>query len=225
MVSLSKIQLIVRCKMIVHCGSSFDLDQGLPTAGATHSAQLEQCSPMPVRFNAFEIVRCPLDAMARAHASQLEICDCLERIADGLPSDVDRDLCGTVIESLRIDLPIHHRDEEEGLFPLLEERAEPQDNITDVLARLALEHATDESFADELLDSLEALSRGEIPANPDMLGYMLRGFFESYRRHIYWENAIVLPLAQLRLGQSDLVTLSERMAKHRAETLGQAYSH
>jgi hemerythrin-like domain-containing protein len=172
---------------------------------------------MPVRFNAFATIQSPLDAMARDHASQLGICDCLEKIADSLPDEVDRDLCGTVIKSLKVDLPVHHRDEEEGLFPLLEQRAEPQDNITDVLARLALEHATDESFADELLDSLEALSRGEAPQNPDMLGYMLRGFFESYRRHIFWENTIVLPLAQQRLGQSDLDILSERMARHRSQ--------
>jgi hemerythrin-like domain-containing protein len=173
---------------------------------------------MPDRFNAVETIESPLDAMARDHESQLDICNCLEKIADGLPGDVDRELCGTVIKSLKIDLPIHHRDEEEGLFPLLEERAEPQDNITDVLARLALEHATDESFADELLDGLEALSRGEKPRNPDMLGYMLRGFFESYRRHIYWENAIVLPLAQQRLGQAELDILRKRMTSYRSET-------
>lgn len=171
---------------------------------------------MPVRFKGPKTIPNPLETMVRDHESQLGICNCLEKIADGLPGDVDRELCGTVIESLKIDLPIHHRDEEEGLFPLLEKRAEPQDNITDVLARLALEHATDESFADELLDSLEALFRGETPQNPDMLGYMLRGFFESYRRHIYWENTIVLPLAQLRLSSPDLATLGKRMARHRS---------
>jgi hemerythrin-like domain-containing protein len=167
---------------------------------------------MPLRFDEFETPPGPLEAMARDHQDQLVLCDCLEKIADGLPDDVDRDLCGTVIKILTIDLPIHHRDEEEGLFPLLEERAEPQDNITEVLARLALEHATDESFADELLDSLKALARGEPPRNPDMLGYMLRGFFECYRRHIYWENAVVLPLARLRLSQTELGILEKRMS-------------
>lgn len=173
--------------------------------------------PMRVRIDALEILQSPLDAMARDHESQLGICDCLEKIADGLPADVDRNLCSAVIRSLRVDLPVHHRNEEEGLFPLLEMHAKPQDNITDVLARLALEHATDESYAAELLDSLESLARGEPPQNPNMLGYMLRGFFESYRRHIYWENTIVLPLAQLRLSQSDLDILSERMARYRTE--------
>jgi hemerythrin-like domain-containing protein len=202
--------------MAVHRAASFDLNQGRSGPAATDSAYLEQSMHMPVRFKGPKTIPNPLETMVRDHESQLGICNCLEKIADGLPGDVDRELCGTVIESLKIDLPIHHRDEEEGLFPLLEKRAEPQDNITDVLARLALEHATDESFADELLDSLEALFRGETPQNPDMLGYMLRGFFESYRRHIYWENTIVLPLAQLRLSSPDLATLGKRMARHRS---------
>jgi hemerythrin-like domain-containing protein len=171
---------------------------------------------MPLRFDKSEILSGPLEIMARDHQDQLVLCDCLEKIADSLPYDVDRGLCGSVIKSLKIDLPIHHRDEEEGLFPLLEEHAEPQDNIADVLARLAMEHATDESFADELLDNLEVLRRGEPPGNPDMLGYMLRAFFESYRRHIYWENAVVLPLAQLRLSHPELSILAGCMVKNRS---------
>src|SRR5205823_7514301 len=89
------------------------------------------------------------------------------------------------------------------------------DNIHDILARLALEHATDESFATELLESLETLSNGERVKNPDMVGYMLRSFFESYRRHIHWENAVVLPLARARLTQEDIEELGTAMSRHR----------
>jgi hemerythrin-like domain-containing protein len=90
----------------------------------------------------------------------------------------------------------------------------PADNIHDILARLALEHATDESFASELLESLESLSEGKKLKNPDMVGYMLRSFFECYRRHIQWENAIVLPLARARLTCEDLRELSQAMSVH-----------
>jgi hemerythrin-like domain-containing protein len=110
---------------------------------------------------------------------------------------------------------VHHRDEELGLFPLIEKRALPSDNIHDILARLALEHATDESFASELLESLEGLREGRKIKNPDMVGYMLRSFFESYRRHILWENAIVLPLARARLTPEDLKELNSAMVRHR----------
>ncbi len=159
--------------------------------------------------------RSPVDLIEHEHLIQAQICHSLERIADDLPDNVDRELCRKVIDSLQFEMPIHHRDEELGLFPLIERRALPEDNIHDILARLALEHATDESFAGELLESLEGLSEGKRLKNPDMVGYMLRSFFESYRRHIAWENAIVLPLARARLTQEDLAELSKAMASHR----------
>jgi hemerythrin-like domain-containing protein len=65
------------------------------------------------------------------------------------------------------------------------------------------------------LESLDALSRGARLKNPDMVGYMLRSFFESYRRHIHWENAVVLPLARSRLSAEDLLRLEEAMNENR----------
>lgn len=159
--------------------------------------------------------RSPLDLIEQEHLVQAQLCDSLERIADGLPDNVDRMLCRKVIHSLQFEVPLHHRDEELGLFPLIEKRAVPDDNIQDILARLALEHATDECFAGELLESLESLSEGRKLKNPDMVGYMLRSFFESYRRHIHWENAIVLPLARARLTRDDLNELGQAMIGHR----------
>ena len=158
----------------------------------------------------------PLDAIETAHRVHAQICDVLEAIADGLPDDVDCRLAINALDSLRFELPLHHIDEEEGLFPLLERRAKPKDNITDVLARLALEHATDESFAEELDDSLDVLSHGGRVDNPNMVGYMLRGFFENYRRHLHWENTLVLPLARKRLLKEDLRQLHEILVANRA---------
>jgi hemerythrin-like domain-containing protein len=100
---------------------------------------------------------------------QAQLCDSLERIADDLPDNVDRRLCRKVIDTLQFEMPLHHRDEELGLFPLIEKRALPNDNIHDILACHALEHATDESFADELLESLEGLSEGRKLKNPTWL--------------------------------------------------------
>jgi hemerythrin-like domain-containing protein len=159
--------------------------------------------------------RNPLDLIEHEHLVQAQLCDSLERIADDLPDNVDRRLCMKVIDTLQFEMPLHHRDEELGLFPLIEKRALPDDNIHDILARLALEHATDESFAEELLESLEGLGEGKKLKNPNMVGYMLRSFFECYRRHILWENAIVLPLARARLTAADLEELDRAMAGHR----------
>ena len=165
------------------------------------------------------LARNPLDMIASAHAVQVQMCDAMERIADGLPDEVDRRLCAQVASCLQFDLPLHHHDEEEGLFPLLRQRAMPEDGLDQILERLAQEHSSDNDFASEIAEALETLSQGGRPANPEMLGYMLRGFFERYRRHVHWENTLVMPLARLRLTAEDLAALQARMNESRRQTM------
>lgn len=162
--------------------------------------------------------RNPLDMIAHAHAVQVQMCDAMERIADGLPDDVDRRLCAQVASCLQFDLPLHHHDEETALFPLLRERAASEDGLIEILDRLASEHSSDTDFASEIAESLELLGQGSRAANPDMLGYMLRGFFERYRRHVHWENTLVMPVARLRLTEADLETLSAQMDTNRRQS-------
>ena len=64
---------------------------------------------------------------------------------------------------------------------------------------------------------LKTCPTAQRPDNPDMLGYMLRGFFETQRRHVAWENAVVMPLAYARLTQDDLRELSRVMLDNRKE--------
>lgn len=157
----------------------------------------------------------PLDALERDHALQMGLCDILEEIADSLPSDINRSRCREAASALRQELPLHHLDEEQGLFPLLRRRAAQSDQFAAIMARLSSEHAADEGFAEELTEELERLGDGFNPTNPEALGYMLRGFFESYRRHIHWENEILLPLARETLTETDLDELSRVMSSHR----------
>jgi len=60
------------------------------------------------------------------------------------------------------------------------------------------------------------LASGRKLDNPDMCGYMMRGFFESYRRHIRWEQTVLLPLARRRLRHGDLTALAQVMSGNRA---------
>ena len=163
------------------------------------------------------LARNPLDMIASAHAVQVQMCDAMERIADGLPDEVDRRLCAQVASCLQFELPLHHHDEEEGLFPLLRARARPEDGLDKILERLAAEHDSDNDFASEIAEALETLASGGRPANPEMLGYMLRGFFERYRRHVHWENQLVMPLARTRLTPDDLDQLAARMNENRRQ--------
>lgn len=161
--------------------------------------------------------RSPLDMISSAHAVQVRMCDAMERIADGLPDEVDRRLCAKVASWLQFELPLHHHDEEESLFALLRQRARPEDGLVEILDRLASEHSSDNDFASEIGEALETLAQGGHSDNPEMLGYMLRGFFERYRRHVHWETTLVMPLARLRLTPEDLATLESRMGESRRQ--------
>jgi hemerythrin-like domain-containing protein len=162
--------------------------------------------------------RNPLDVIAHAHTMQAQMCDAMERIADGLPDDVDRRLCAQVASCLQFDIPLHHHDEETALFPLLRLKAAPEDGLDQILDRLTAEHSSDTDFASEIAEVLEHLGQGGKPPNPDMLGYMLRGFFERYRRHIHWENVLVMPVARLRLTDEDLTRLTAQMDMNLRQT-------
>lgn len=153
----------------------------------------------------------PIDAFDRQHQSLRQMCDALEAIADSLPDQVDCDLCTVLAGELRVNLPGRHRREEQVLFPLIERRAKVDDTVAPVLARLRHEHSLDEGYAAELGDLLDTLSREVRPENPDMVGYMLRGFFESYRRHVHLEQVVILPLARSRLTDADLQHLAGRL--------------
>lgn len=157
----------------------------------------------------------PINIIEYEHLLQKKLCGFLEQIADGLPYMVNPELCKYCLLVLQRELPIHIKDEELGLFPILEKRAKPSDNVSQILSCLAMEHATDESFASELEESLDLLSQKQVVPNPNMTGYMLRCFFECYKRHLTWEDVVVLPLARRLFNQDDLNFLSQIMLKNR----------
>ncbi len=157
----------------------------------------------------------PLDIYYQEHEQQERVFAKLEQIADDLPDSVDGYMVAEVSVYLKQDMAIHIRDEEDGLFPLLSKRALPEDNFGEIIAQLKSEHMTDEGYASELSDALEEIARGERPKDPNALGHMLRACFESHRRHLAWENAVVLPLAKKRLTPDDLDELAQVMQKNR----------
>ncbi len=168
----------------------------------------------------------PLSRLDDVHARQLRVCDILERIADALPRPPSRLVCLRLLDILTVDMPLHHADEEAGLFPLLRQRTAPGDGIDAVLDRLSIEHAEDEALLPEVLETLQALADDVGPERePDIAGYVLRGYFESQRRHIAWEEDVVMPLARTRLRVADIGRLDTIMRVNRTriqESLAQS---
>lgn len=161
----------------------------------------------------------PLVAISREHAQERALCDTLEAIADALPSPPDPALCASLTRELDENLLRHHADEEVGLFPLLRARAHPEDRAEEILAHLEEEHAEAEALAAEVVATLEQLANAACgppcASEAAVAGYVLRGFFQSRRRHLVWEEATVLPMAATRLGLCDRRELAALMSRIR----------
>lgn len=157
----------------------------------------------------------PLDALLHDHAFQLELCDLLESLADSLPEG-DIVIAAAIVPVLRRGVTGHMRFEEEQLFPLLRGHHSAVPQVKAVTRQLTREHEIDVDFLGEVADALEAFVGVGVVENPEMLGYMLRFFFESQRRHIEWENNVLIPLAR------NVLTGDEMQALRRALVDSQA---
>lgn len=134
----------------------------------------------------------PSAVMKRAHGEKLQLCDALEKIADALPN-VDRLKCLGIANAIVPLLRNIHQYEETIIFPAYEAATGGSNANLASTRRLRAEHVEDECFAGEVTEILLAIGHGETVENAEAVGFMLRGFFESMRRHIAFEREHVLP--------------------------------
>jgi hemerythrin-like domain-containing protein len=158
----------------------------------------------------------PIEFIFAEHYRQRAVLNLIEQLADdGLGSEARRRLAGLVLNFVRHDLAMHVVDEERDLFPLLQRRTKPGDRILGVLAQFAAEHAADELLARQLAAGLTVLAGRGAPEPPVEFRIVARLFAQSQRRHLAWENAVILPLARERLTATDLRELAHRIAARR----------
>ncbi|MGV8833430.1 MAG: hemerythrin domain-containing protein [Devosia sp.] len=131
----------------------------------------------------------PIEALEQSYAELLALCDGLEEVADTLPHDVSPRICLTLAAGLEPLIAQMHGLEEEALFPLLEASQSPQ--LSQTLARLRHENLADQSTAAEVSEALHDLGTGRSALSPDAMGYLLRSFFESMRRHVQSERELI----------------------------------
>lgn len=154
----------------------------------------------------------PLDFIHEDHLRKRLICAMLDRIAtDAVP---DRDEVAHVREYLARELPLHLADEEEDLFPLLRRACEAEDEIGKVIERLTSDHVHAAEDTPRVIADLVALLPAAGAPDQEMRGRLAR-FAAQARRHLIFENAIILPFARLRLKGRDLESLCLRMAQRR----------
>ncbi|ODT72611.1 MAG: hypothetical protein ABS75_03475 [Pelagibacterium sp. SCN 63-23] len=129
------------------------------------------------------------------YTALLGLCDALEAVADDLPKVPQSSRCRLLAFQIEDLLAAAHHEEEQLLLPMLAQSDRPE--LRQMASRLRREHDTDNQSALELRDTLLDLARHQFPRSPDAIGYMLRSFFESLRRHVEAEQDIIALLRQI----------------------------
>lgn len=139
--------------------------------------------------------------------------DKLARRGDGDPQ-----LLPTLITFIRVQVPMHLDDESEDLFPLLRLRARRDDDIAAMLGKLSADHPLIRARLALLAPLLEGFWADQDRATP--LSSELAAAAAQIRQHLALLNAVVLPIARLRLIPQDLMALSQAMISRRAAKSG-----
>jgi len=153
----------------------------------------------------------PLEQIKAEHDLQLQLMVELEHILKSEDSEKITRFASRLLEFFSNDLARHMEHEEIGLFPLLKQRCNPTDDLEMIINQLSYEHGLDRDLVDFLLADLEKIAHGHHNAIPARFNINAKAFIETQRRHIEWENRIVLPLAKARLTEEDIETLNDLM--------------
>lgn len=166
-----------------------------------------------------EAFRAPLDFMVAEHGRQMAVCNVMERLQRNPRHGARRVTMEAVRSYLIRDYPLHLADEEEDLFPLLLRRCPREDSLDEVVALLLREHAADTGLHLAVIEDLALLIGGRALDDPARAFMNLTAFGETQRRHLAWENAVVIPRARRYLIEADHLNIGRRMARRRGIAL------
>lgn len=167
-----------------------------------------------------ELLAEPLDWFFAEHYRHRQLCQMIDEVCAATVFDGDK--IGKVVAFLGHDLALHVIDEEQDFFPLLRRRCLPEDEVERVLGMLSAEHRADVAKASQVSDILKAcLLKETAPGLDPGRRKVLAEFASQERRHLGLENAVILPIARLRLDAEDLATLGRRLAARRGRVLSE----
>lgn len=156
----------------------------------------------------------PIDWFLAEHLRHRQFCELMRRAATA--TVYDEELVTWLLDFVVHELAQHVWDEEQDFFPMLRARALPEDEVDAILGRLAAEHAKDLGHARVVQLHLEACLAQRLPLGRSAVRRQaLQAFSAQELRHLALENAVVLPLARLRLTAADLFVLSHKLAARR----------
>lgn len=127
-------------------------------------------------------------------------CDVLQAIADFLPCHIDEGLCGRISSGLIPLLLTTHQLEERSISSALGLILEVEE-LADAQERRRAGRLFDHDAAWHVVVTLETLGEGRCRLSWEAVGYQLRSFFCSMRRHIKSEREIIRLLQRAMEGE------------------------
>ncbi|PTB19823.1 hemerythrin [Trinickia symbiotica] len=159
----------------------------------------------------------PLEMLKACHERIAAQCATLEKLAAYLPShgaDTQaQQAARNIMRYFDVAGPHHHADEEQDLFPMLNEIGRQQRSpVTELIVSLRDDHRSLEAGWARLrrvLVDIEAGGAGGL--EPELVD----SFVAAYRRHIAIEESQVLPYAEACLDRQQMAKLSSAMVARR----------
>lgn len=147
----------------------------------------------------------PIGLLRACHEKMLAHLDLLE----GLTTTADAATARQVVRYFTTSAPLHHRDEEEDLFPRLNRQSM---KIAELIFSLKKEHEQLDQLWDQLTPGLK-----QLPADGFDTAFIeqANAFCTLCRAHIQRENREFLPLVASSLSQQELGAVGEAMASRR----------
>jgi hemerythrin-like domain-containing protein len=162
----------------------------------------------------------PLDFLLAEHYRLRAVLAQLDWLARGSVGDGRRKMARALARYFAEDYALHTADEESDFFPLLRARCADDEAFLATLDTLTAEHGADDARLAEVVAKLKNLA--DSPARIDIppeFAAEARTVIEALRRHIAWENAVLLPVARTRLQSADLRRLAQKLAARRGVSL------
>ncbi len=184
------------------------------------NSRLRKREPLSLELIPENLLREPIEYIFADHYRLRQVIATMDRLLTeglfALPVAEDAGADMAVIRAYLVDeLPKHIADEEEDLFPCLERRCHGDGDTKGILATLRQEHTEDFALLPPVTAGLDNLLGGREVTERELFETASARFVETQRRHIIWENNIVLPLARRHLDADDMAVMGRNLAARR----------
>jgi hemerythrin-like domain-containing protein len=152
----------------------------------------------------------PIGLLRACHEKMLDHCERLTALVDNESlDDAAREAARNISRYFSQSAPLHHRDEEQDLFPRINRQSL---KIAEMVFTLKREHETLDALWDSIAPELK-----QLPAEgfSDAFRKAAMEFSALCRQHIGRENRELLPLLSNSLSHQALLEIGESMAKRR----------